>query len=757
MSLTTLKWTAILCFIVAMAVLLGGGIAMRKDLPPYPGKVVDQDGKVLFEKSNIIAGQNVYQRYGLMDQGAVWGHGSQRGPEFSAASLKLIADGMGDHFARKDFGKAYPDLDELEKGLVDVKIAHEIKKNRYDAAKDTLMLTAAQVKGLERVIAYWGKMFTEGFQRFGFLPETIKTENQRLEISRFFFWTAWVASTLRPGEDYSYTNNWPPDKRVGNIPSTETYIYSVAGIMALLLVLGLFVYWIHRHRLWYGGAKGAALAEKFIDMPLTRSQLAAAKFFVVVILLFLVQTCFGGLLAHYTIHPGSFFFDFVAELIPYNWAKTWHLQLMVFWIATTWLASAIYLAPIIGGKEPARQGVLVQILFAAVLLVAVGSLTGEVLGIKGMLGDLWFWLGHQGWEYLELGRLWQILLFGGLIYWLVIVYRAVGGHLKAHKDEFSALIWFYVFSAVLVVAFFGFGLFYGKGSHLTMADYWRWFVVHLWVESIFEFFGIAVIALLMVAMGLASAESALKVAYFTAAITFISGIIGTAHHYYWYGGAAYWVGWGAIFSSMEPVPLLTLVVRGLMEYRDIRKQGVEFSYKWPMYFLVAASFWNFLGAGIFGFLINLPIINFYEHGTYLTMHHGHTAMFGTYGMLSVALLLFSWRGLVDKTRWNDGILKLSFWGLNGGLFLMSFATLLPVGILQAWVAFKDDLWVARSAEFFERSSIVFLGTFRALPDTIIIVLGVLPLAYFLITTYPHLKAAEIKDDESVWERLGVEL
>jgi nitric oxide reductase subunit B len=492
-------------------------------------------------------------------------------------------------------------------------------------------------------------------------------------------------------------------------------------------------------------------------MPLTRSQLQAAKFFVVVILLFLLQTSMGGLLAHYTIHPASFFIPQVAKLIPYSWAKTWHLQLMVFWIATTWLASAIYLAPIIGGKEPAKQSLLVKLLFGAVLLVAVGSLTGEVLGIKGMLGNLWFWLGHQGWEFLELGRIWQILLFVGLIFWLVIVYRAVGGHLKRHKDEFSALIWFYVFSAVMVVGFFGFGLFYGQGSHLTMADYWRWFVVHLWVESIFEFFGIAVIALMMVAMGLATAQAALRVAYFTAALTFISGIIGTAHHYYWYGGAAFWIGWGSIFSSMEPVPLLTLVVRGLMEYREVRKEGREFSYKWPMYFLVAASFWNFLGAGIFGFLINLPIINFYEHGTYLTMHHGHTAMFGTYGMLSIALLLFSWRGLVDKAQWKDGILKLSFWGLNGGLFLLAFGTLLPIGAMQAWISFKDGLWVARSADFFEKGSVVFLGTVRAIPDLIIIILGVLPLAYFLITTYPHLKSAEIKDDESVWERLGIEL
>jgi nitric oxide reductase subunit B len=757
MSLNTLKWAAILCFIVAMAVLLGGGIAMKKDLPPYPGKVIDDDGKVLMLKTDILAGQDVYQRFGLMDHGAVWGHGSQRGPEFSATSLHILAEAVGDTLARNDYGAAYQDLDDLQKALIDVKTTHEIKPNRYDPATDTLTLSDAQVKGLERVVQHWGTIFKEGEQRYGFLPNTIPDEEQRLQVARFFFWSAWVASTLRPGTDYSYTNNWPADRRVGNVATAETFFYSIAGILALLVVLGLFVFWIHRYGLWYGAPKGVALAEKLVDMPLTPSQLYAAKFFVVVILLFLLQTTFGGLLAHYTIHPGTFFLPFVADLIPYSWAKTWHLQLMVFWIATTWLASAIYLGPILGGKEPAKQGLLVQLLFGAVLLVAVGSLTGEVLGIKGFLGNLWFWFGHQGWEFLELGRIWQILLFVGLIFWLLIVYRAVGGHLSKHKDEFSALIWFYIFSAVLVVAFYGFGLFYGKGSHLTMADYWRWFVVHLWVESIFEFFGIAVIALLMVAMGLATAKSALRVAYFTAAITFISGIIGTAHHYYWYGGAAFWVGWGAIFSSMEPVPLITLVVRGLKEFSEIQKAGRTFSYKWPMYFLVAASFWNFLGAGIFGFLINLPIVNFYEHGTYLTMHHAHTAMFGTYGMLSVALLLFSWRGLVDKAYWNDGILKVSFWGLNGGLFLMAFFTLLPVGAMQAWTSFREGLWVARSADFFERGSVVFLGTFRALPDTIIIVLGVLPLAYFLITTYPHLKATEIKDGESVWERLGIEL
>jgi nitric oxide reductase subunit B len=172
---------------------------------------------------------------------------------------------------------------------------------------------------------------------------------------------------------------------------------------------------------------------------------------------------------------------------------------------------------------------------------------------------------------------------------------------------------------------------------------------------------------------------------------------------------------------------------------------------------VASSFWNFLGAAVFGFLINLPLINYHEHGTYLTMNHAHGALFGVYGMLSIGLLLFSWRGMVRKEYWNDRILKLSFWGFNAGLFLLTGGTLFPVGVIQAWTSYRDGLWAARDASFFEGGVVRFLGTVRVIPDLTIIVLGVLPLAYFLFRTYPHLKPPEIKEGESVWDRLGVRL
>ena len=189
-------------------------------------------------------------------------------------------------------------------------------------------------------------------------------------------------------------------------------------------------------------------------------------------------------------------------------------------------------------------------------------------------------------------------------------------------------------------------------------------MVHIWVESIFEFFGVAVIALFLVTLGLVTAQSALRVAYLTAILVFLGGIPGTAHHYFWFGGPSFWLALGGVFSSLEPIPLILLVVRAWMEYRSIRKEGKEFPYRWPLYFLVASSFWNFLGAGIFGFMINLPIINYYEHATYLTANHAHSALFGVYGMLAVSLILFSWRGLVEKKHWNDRLLKISFYHGN---------------------------------------------------------------------------------------------
>lgn len=744
-----LKVGAVLSFIISMTVLLLGGYFAVDKVAPYPEKVV-VEGKIVATAESIMSGQNVYQKYGLMDHGSIWGHGSLRGMDFSATTLHLIGEYMRDYYSEEK-GKQYRNLLLSEKSEIDGKVIREIKENKYNPVSKTLMLSQAEAYTLVKIKKYWKDLFRKGDREYGFFPETVKFEEERENIADFFFWTAWAASTNRPGENFTYTNNWPNDRSVGNTMSSDAFIWSVFSILAFFIVLGLVIYIIHRYKILYGEPKGVELGKELINLDLTKSQFRAAKFFLVVMLFFIMQMLMGGLLAQYTIQPRYFCIACISDFISYSWAKTWHLQLAIFWITTSWIGASIYLAPLIGSKEPKGQGTLVNILFISIVIVAFGSLFGEVLGIKGMLGDKWFWFGHQGWEYLELGRIWQILLFIGLISWFIIVYRALKDKLIGSNKDKSGIVLFYTFSTVLVVAFFGCGLFYGRETHITIVDFWRWFVVHLWVEGVFELFGVAVIALFLTTLGLVSKKSAVKVGYLTAILVFSSSIMGTAHHYFWYGGPSYWLALGSVFSSLEIIPLILLVTRAWMEYKSVNDAGIDFPYRWPLFFLIASSFWNFLGAGVFGFIINLPIINYYEHGTYLTSNHAHTALFGVYGMLSISLLLFTWRSLVKDEYWDDRIIKLSFWGLNGGLFLMFLITLLPIGIAQTLASYRDGFWFARSSEFYNGNLVQILGQIRAIPDLIMILLGALPLFIFLKKTYPKLKQIGFKEEEKIYK------
>jgi len=742
-----MKIATLATLVLALAVLIGGGYLGKGELPPYP-RTVTGEGRILTDGEHILAGQAVYQKYALMDHGSIWGHGTLRGMDFSAQSLHLMGQVIRQTLALQEYGEEYSALTRERKLHIDQAAIAQVKINGYDPATGTLSLSPAQSAAMAAVRGYWEEFYAAGNRDYGVLPGSIPDPKDRKDLADFFFWTAWSAGTLRPGGQLTYTNNWPSDPSVGNFLPPDALLWSMLSIVALLVVLGIVIFVVHRFRYFHGEPRLFDLAEAVARTPITISQNKSAKFFLLVGLLFVLQLFVGGLMAHYTVHPGTFYLKAVAQWIPYTWAKTWHLQLGILWIAIAWMGTALFIAPLIGGKEVKRQGWLVDLLFGAVLLVGVGSLAGEVLGLKGMLPKLWFWLGHQGWEYLELGRIWQILLFVGLLGWLLIAYRAMAGALRKEKDR-GGLLHLYVYSAITIVVFFGFGLLYGPRTHLAMADYWRWFVVHIWVEGMFEFFSAAAVALLLVVTGLIDRTSALKAAYLTAILVFLGGIIGTSHHYFWFGQTSLWLALGSIFSSLEPVPLILLVVRAWMEYKPMKDSTRPYPFKWPFLFITASSFWNFLGAGVFGFTINLPVINYYEHGTYMTSNHGHTALFGVYGMLALALLLFSWRSLVRETAWNERLLKLIFWSLNIGLGLMFLITLLPVGLMQVMTAYTDGFWLARNAAFYNRPIIQLLGNLRMLPDMIILLGGAIPLFLYLVASYLKLKPAKIRDDEPV--------
>jgi len=627
-------------------------------------------------------------------------------------------------------------------------VLQQIKTNRYDSRSDALTLTSLQEAALMENRKFYGDLFSRGDKKGPIRADTITDPEELQNLADFFFWTAWCAGTVRPGDTHTYTNNWPHDPEVGNVVSGKSLVWSAISLVAFGLCLGLIIFIYHKYQFNRGSQPyKPEPALSLASAGVSDSQRKTAKFFLVVSALFFLQVNIGGLMAHYTVHPDTFYgLDAIAQFIPYNWVKTWHLQLAIFWIATAWIGMTLFVSPRVGGREPKGHVLLVDLLFVAVIIVAVGSLTGEVLGIKGLIDKAWFWLGHQGWEYLELGRLWQILLLIGLILWLFLVVRALKDHFTSGQSKWG-LPHFLAYSGIAVVGFFCFGLFYDSHSHLTIADFWRWWVVHTWVEGAFEFFAAAAIVFVMVNLGLGELAAGLRTVYFPVALALASGIIGVGHHYYWFGEPSFWLALGSTISALEPVPILLLLSEVWHGQRALVKAGSGFPYRYPLMFLMASVVWEFIGAGVMGLSITTPVVNYYEHATYLTVNHGHTALFGTYGLLAVGLLLFSMRGIVVEEGWDERFIKVAFWGTNVGLLLMFVCTLLPVGILQVLDNIKYGFWHARSDAFWHQDVIQTLGQIRILPDTLIII-GSGALLLFMIKAVTRLKSATIRSGES---------
>jgi len=744
----------ILAILIGFSGLIMGGFAVFRSQAPIPAKVVDPSGNVISTADEISGGKAVYQKYDLMDYGSALGHGAYLGPDFTAEALHITVISMQDYYARAQYASDFNALAAEQQAGIAERVKTELKTNRYDEAAGTLTLSPAQMYALEQVRAHYRQLFTRGDPERALPPGMIQEQHmpatdrayvaqgdQIQQISDFFFWTAWLSTVNRPGLNYSYTNNWPFDAAAGNTLTFSSVLWSGVSVTLLVLFTALILFLYQRYRMYMEENPAAAREVKLSMAPLTPSQRKTAKYFVVVTLLFLVQTFLGALLAHYYVQGDSFYGLDILGLLPFNIARGWHLQLAVFWIATAWLALGIFVAPLVGGKEPKRQGLLVDLLFVALVVVVAGSLLGEWLGAKGYLGNLWFLLGNQGWEYLELGRIWQVLLAAGLGIWLFIVYRGLKPALRAEKDR-GGLTHLLIYSAVAIPFFYGFAFFFDPSTHITMSDYWRWWVIHLWVEGMFEVFAVVVIGFLLVKLGLVTRSSTLRALYFQLMILLGSGIIGTGHHYYWIGAPDMWIALGAVFSALEVIPLTLLVLEAYGQYRMVTAGGKQFPYRAAFWFLIATGFWNLTGAGVLGFLINLPVVNYFEHGSFLTAAHGHGALAGVYGMLAVGLLLFALRDLVNPRWWSDRLLSISFWGLNLGLAGMVLVSLLPIGLMQMGESFTNGFWSARSFEFYREPLVHALLWMRIVPDSIFIGIGVMPLAYFTVTAFFHQRAAQ---------------
>lgn len=712
--------------------LIGRQIYMKA--PPVPQQVV-ADGRSFVTKPDIDNGREIWQTLGGMELGSVWGHGGYVAPDWTADWLHRESTALLDLYAREQGAKSYSALNPEDQAALRERLKAEMRRNSFDPRNQQVSVSPERAVAIAQTARHYAQLFggdpsLNGLREQYAIPNsTVLKGDQLRELSAFFFWTAWAATTQRPDDTVTYTNNWPHEPLVGNTLPASLGMWSIASVIALLAGIA-FLVWYHARSGLDDHAEAPA-RDPFLTLTPTPSMRAATKYFVTVVGLFLAQIVLGAVTAHYAVEGQDFYGIPIAQLFPYALTRTWHTQLGIFWIATAWLATGLYVAPMLSAREPKFQRFGVNLLWAALLVVVIGSFAGEFLAIHQELGTAKnFWFGHMGYEYVDLGRFWAILLFAGLMIWLTLVGRALWPALK-RPSEVRGLIAMVFVSTITIGLFFGAALTWGRHTSLSMIEYFRWWVVHLWVEGFFEVFATAVIALIFAGMGLVRARIANASVIFATTIFLFGGILGTMHHLYFAGTTTGVVAFGAMFSALEVVPLALLGAEALHNYRLTRAAPWVDAYRWPILFFVGVSFWNLVGAGLLGFTINPPISLYYVQGLNLTPSHGHSALFGVYGLLGIGLMLFCLRTAHREKAWSDRLLKGSFWSLNIGLAAMVFLSLVPAGIYQAYQSITHGFWYARSPEVIHGPLMQGLVWMRV-PGDMIFSVGAICLALFMV-------------------------
>ncbi len=743
-------WSALAVVVVgSFAVLLWMGAQINQAKPPIPTTVVSA-GQTVTTGTDIMQGQSIWQSMGGHQIGSVWGHGAYVAPDWTADWLHREATFILDTWATQAGAANYASATPEQQGALKARLMTLMRTNTYDPATGTVTLDPVRVAAYQANVAYYTKLFADGHERYAIPKGTLSNATDAGKMAAFFWWSSWAASTNAPGDNVTYTQNWPHEPLIDNNPPPSNVLWSLISFILLLAgIAGMVWYHTTINSKERDTDEHVPHDDPLLGYKSTPSQRATLKYFFIVGLLFVLQIAMGIIGAHYGVEGGALFGIPIDDFLPYAVVRTWHTQLGIFWIATAWLATGLYVAPAVGGVEPKLQRAGVNVLFGALIVVVVGSMAGEWLSIMGKLGHGHlsnFWFGTQGMEYVDLGRAWQIGLTVGLFLWLFLMARACWPAIRRGKEVNTmlatadaplaagsqrSLIAMLLVSCLAIAGFYGAAFGIGHETHLSIAEYWRWWVVHLWVEGFFEVFATVVMAFLFARLGLVKPRTATSAVIASTVIFLLGGIIGTAHHLYFTGAPAPVMALGASFSALEVVPLALMGFEAFRHLRLLEVRKWVAGYKWAIYFFVSVSFWNMLGAGVFGFLINPPISLFYVQGLNLTPLHGHTALFGVYGMLGIGLMLFCVRSLMPGREWNDKPIAIGFWTLNLGLLLMALISLLPLGLAQAWASLTEGFWYARSDDFLYSGPLTIIRWLRV-PGDVIFSIGAVAIGVFMV-------------------------
>jgi nitric oxide reductase subunit B len=736
-----LKWVLLVVAIATFGLLAWATTLTYRAAPPQPERFVTENGTVLMTANDIVAGKGGFQKADLMDYGSLYGMGSYYGEDYTASTLVRLGRATQNNVATAAFGKAFAALPAEQQAAATTTMRGALQN--VDLTQQDVVLASPLADAVVAVRDELAKALNTADPAEGWTPAYSLSPQLARQTADFLVYSALTTVARRPGLTWSWTQNWPYEPLVGNTPTTNTFRWTWISFCFTFFAFGvvLFIY-----EFFLNHPDDAPMDPVLATFrPLTPSQRRIGKYFLVVAALLLVQIGAGIIMAHSYYDRTSFYGISINDLLPFNFLRDVHIQAPIIWIGLSWIGAALFLAPAIAaGQEAKGQHLLVDLLFWVTLLVVAGALIGDYLGIMGVIDQGWFWFGNQGLSYIQLGRFWQIGFFLGLALWSLLVMRALwpsralwrraAGQFWSGRIALEHLIWA---STINVAVLYVFGMIplTGIEKSFTLTDFWRWWVVHLWVEQSFEFFAACMSAYLLMSVGLVSRKLAERAVYFEIILIFLGGVIGTGHHLYWAGGPSMWVPMGSMFSFIEVLPLVLLIIEAINHYRLITAHH-EFKYRLAYTYVIGAAFWNFVGAGVFGGgTLNAPLVNYYEHGTFLTLNHAHTALFGAFGELAIGLIYFCLRYVAaDRQRFGEKIGLAAFWLYNGGLVLWILLNFFPIGWAQLDAVYEHGFAYARSNAFY--STTLFWQWMR-LPGDVLFAIGALLMAWdFIVKLRP---------------------
>jgi nitric oxide reductase subunit B len=740
---SVLKWLLLIVVVACVAALIFGTKKTYDDAPPIPAKIVSTTNQVVMTSSDIIAGKAGFQQADLMDYGSLFGMGSSFGIDYTAQYLHQLGLLVKNSLAKEKYNTTYENLSKENQAAIDYTVSYDLHNLQLNSKRLIIDSNIADAINTLRDDISTSLLKTKEYT--GYTKAYSLNQQTSIYTADFLIYSALVTVINRPNQNYSYTNNWPYDPSVGNIATTATFMWTWISFALFILGIG-GVLFIYQQYLKPAEEHNESLPSHLFEFnPLLASQKSIAPYFLIVAIVLLVQILVGAILGHYYTDRSSFYGIDLLHILPFNFLRDVHIQTPIVWIGLSWIGGALFLSPIIGKTEATYQNKLVIFLFWVTLLIVAGALIGDYLGIKGVISKNWFWLGNQGLSYLQLGRVWQIGFFIGLVLWSILVFRGFwpvrDKMAETFKNLFSGkitlehLLWISTFNIAILYCF-GMIPLTGIEKSFTITDFWRWWVVHLWVEESFEFFTVCGTAYLLMGCGLVSRTLAERTVYFEATLVFFAGVLGTGHHYYWAGESSIWIALGSTFSFLEVLPLVLLVNEGLEQYNIIWKEKQTFPYKVAFMFILGSAAWNFIGAGVMGGgALNAPLINYYEHGTFLTFNHAHTALFGAFGLFALGVIYFCLRYAAgNKFAWSDKLGIWSFWLYNLGLILWIVLNLIPVGYLQLIDVYNMGYWHARTMDFYNT---VVMWQWLRVPGDIIFAVAALIMVYdFIIKLKP---------------------